>query len=237
MWKSLKLPFSPAGSQPSFLQKSAAQWREFFMAFLDRTVSKKALLSEIREFLFRGLVQKGGKGIMIGDLNFTSGRVEKFVRFSILAEAMARLKALLPGDALARGALANLTGEELMYLALAVSRARDMGFAALPSQGKFMGSRAEEQAASALGMQLEQQLMGKAKGLRGRRGRGLFSGDLLGEEGPIEDLPYRFVHWWNLANLAKPGKLRWVTAVIYGSLLILSLVGIALMTLRILGGS
>jgi len=224
---------SPDG-RPSFLAKSEGQWRDFFKAFLSRTVGKKALLSEIREFLFRGLVSKGAKGVVIGDLSFTSGRVEKFVRFSILAEALARLRSMVPGESLARGALAQLTGEELMYLALAAARAKEFAFSAQEAQGRFMGSRAEAEAAAALGIPLEHQLRQKARSLRGRKGSGR---GLTGDEGISEDLPYRFVPWWSWGNLARPGRLRWVTAVFYGSLLAMAILGIAMMTWRLLGGS
>lgn len=223
---------SPDG-KPKFLEKTTDQWRDFFKNFLDRTVQKKALLSDIREFLLRGIVAKGEKGIFIGDMQFASGRVEKFVRFSLLAEALAKLKAMAPGDAVSKGMLGSLTGEELMYLALAVSRARDMATSMLPQQGKFMGSRAEAAAAEALGIPLDQQAHQKARSLRGRKG-GLFAGDLLGEHVP-EELPSQFIPWWQWGNLKHHGPNRWVTAVFYGTLFILSLIGAGVLTARLLG--
>lgn len=219
--------------KPKFLEKSEGQWRDFFKNFLDRTVAKKALLSDIREFLLRGIVSKGDRGIFIGDMQFASGRVEKFVRFSILAEALAKLKALSPGEAISKGILGDLSGEELMYLALAVSRARDMATSMLPQQGKFMGSRAEAAAAEALGIPLDQQAHQKARSLRGRKG-GLFGGDLLGENVP-EELPGQFIPWWQWGNLKHHGPNRWVTAVFYGTLFILSLIGVGVLTARLLG--
>lgn len=225
---------SPDG-KPAFLAKSDGQWRSFFKSFLDRTVGKKALLSDIREFLFRGLVSKGAKGVVIGDLSFTSGRVEKFVRFSILAEAIAKLRAMVPGEAMARGALSQLTGEELMYLALAASRAKEFAFTAQEAQGRFMGSRAEAEAAAALGIPLEQQLRQKARSLRARRGGGGRS--MFDADGMAEELPQQFIPWWSWGNLARPNRLRWVTAVFYGSLLSMAVLGIAAMTYRLLVGN
>lgn len=226
-------PESPDG-KACFRAKTAGEWRDFFAAFTDRLVPKKALLADIREFLLRGLVAKGEKGIFIGDINFANGRIEKFVRFSILAEALARLRALVPGDAVAKGSLGSLVGEELMYLALAVSRARDAAASMLPTQGKFVGGRAEVAAAEALGISLDQHLQQKARGLRGRRS-GLFGGDLLGEGEPGE-LPSQFIPWWQWGNLKQAGPRRWVTAAFYGTLLALSLIGIGALTVRLLGG-
>lgn len=219
-----------------FGPKTAKEWSQFFRSFLHRTVKRKALLSEIRDFLFRGLVTKGGKNIFIGDMRMASGRVEKFVRFSILAEALAKFRGMLPGDAFGKGLLGKLTGEELLYLALAATRGREYEFARQPEPGRFIGGRAEAEAARALGIPLDEQLREKARHLRGRRGKGLF-GALLGEEeGPPEEVPYRFVPWWHWGNLTRPGKFRWATVVFYGSLLALALIGIAVMTYRLLAG-
>ncbi|MFH0800161.1 MAG: hypothetical protein V2A66_08300 [Pseudomonadota bacterium] len=219
---------SPDG-KPKFLEKSAAQWREFFKMFFDRTVQKKVLLSDIRDFLLRGLISKGEKGIVISDMRLENGRAEKFVRFSILAEALAKLKGLLPGDAFDKGMLGKLSGEELMYLALAVSRGRRFAAAMLPMQGKFVGGRAEAMAAEALGLPLAAHLSQKAKGLRARHGG-------FGDDGPADDLPYQFIPWWRWGNLKRPGRFKWVTAAFYGTLLILSIIGVVAITYRILSG-
>jgi hypothetical protein len=218
-----------------FAGKTAKEWSQFFRSFLHRTVKRRALLSEIRDFLFRGLVTKGGKNIFIGDMRMASGRVEKFVRFSILAEALAKFRGMLPGDAFGKGLLGKLTGEELLYLALAATR-REYEFARQPEPGRFMGVRAEAEAARALGIPLDEQLRQKARHLRGRRGKGMFGALLEEEEGPPEEIPYRFVPWWHWGNLTRPGKFRWATVVFYGSLLAIALLGIALMTYRLLGG-
>ena len=230
-----KVARESADGKAHFLEKSAAQWRDFFASFMDRTISRKTLLSEIREFLLRGVVQKGSKGVFIGDINFQSGRVEKFVRFSILAEALAKLKAMAPGDAVGKGLLSGMTGEELMYLALAASRAQEFAFAQQAAQGKFMGGRAEAEAAAALGIPLEQQLRQKAKTLQKRRGGGGFGKGLFERDEAPAETPYQFVPWWHWGNLGRPGRFRWVTAVFYTTLAILAIVGIATLTARLLG--
>lgn len=217
-----------------FLEKTEAQWRDFFKALAHREVEKKVLISEIRDFLMRGIIPRGAKGICIGDVRFESGRIEKFVRFSVFAEALAKLKKLSPGDVIGKEALGEFTGEELMYLALAAARARALQMAEKATQGKFVDGRAEALAANALGIPIDQHLRQKAKKLR--RHSGLLGGDLLGEDVPGET-PYQFIPWWNWGNLKRPGKLRWVTAVFYGTLLVLSLIGLATITWRLLGGS
>lgn len=220
-----------ADGRPKFLQKTDAQWKEFFQSFLNRTVSKKVLISDIREFLLRGLIPKGEKGIFIGDMKLTSGRVEKFVRFLLMSDAAAKLKNLMPGDAFGTGALGDLNSEELLFLALAASRGREAASSMLPTQGKFIGGRAEAEAAQALGLPLTAQLRQKTKMLK--KGGGLFGGDLLGD-GRTEDLPYQFIPWWRWGNLKTPSRFKWVTVAFYGTMLALALMGIALLSYRLL---
>lgn len=223
---------SPDG-KPHFLAKTEKQWSEFFRSFLHRTIKKRALLAEIRNFLLRGVVARGTRGVFIGDMNMSSGRVEKFVRFSILAEALAKMQNMRPGETIGKDILGKLSSEELMYLALAASRARAFAGTKKAAQGKFVGGRAEAMAARALGLSLDEQLREKARRLK--RGRGGL-GKLFGEEVPAEEIPYRFVPWWRWGNLTRPGKFRWVTVVFYASLLALALMGIGVLTYRLLGG-
>ena len=218
-----------------FLEKSDGQWRDFFKSFIDRTIQKKALFSEIKEFLYRGVVNKGMKGIFIGDINFQSGKIEKFVRFSILAEALSKLKSLQPGMMVGKGVLAGFSGEELMYLALAVSRGRELGLSMLPTQGKFLGGRAEAEAAQALGLPIDQHLRQKAKALRHKRGGGAGKG-LFDDAGGSDEVPYQFVPWWSWGNLKRPGRARRTTAIFYGALLVMAIIGIVAMTMRLLHG-
>lgn len=223
-----------ADGLPHFNAKTEAEWKQFFLNFLDRTVAKKALLEDIKQFFMRGVVQKGAKGIFIGDLLLANGRTEKFVRFSILAEALAKLKSMMPGSQVTKEMLGKLTGEELMYLALAASRGSEFAFQQEAAKGRFGLARAEAQAAEKLGITLEQQLQKKTKFLKGKKGgRGMAWYDRDSEP---EELPYQFVPWWQWGNLKNTGSTKWVTRVFYGSLFILSLVGIALLTARLLSG-
>lgn len=224
---------NPEGKQ-SFLEKTLAQWREFFGAFSNRTALKKVSLSEIRDFLFRGLYPKGDRGIVVSDMRLLSGRMEKFIRFSILAGALAKFKVLMPGDQFGKGMLEGLSGEELMFLALSASQGPEIQASMGPTQGKFLGGRAEAQAAEALGLPVAAHLAQKARTLRDRGG--LLKRGMFGDEGGPEELPYQFIPWWHWGNLVRPGRFRWFTAVFYGSLLALALIGIAVLSWRLLQG-
>lgn len=215
--------------KPAFAEKSDGQWSQFFRQFLDRTVKKTIDFSKIQEFLFRGLVAKGNRGIFIGDLKLTSGQVEKFIRMSIMESIMARLKGLKPGQAVGKGAFGEL-GEELAYLALSSAKRKQYSTSDKEAEGKFMGGRAEDRAAKELGITLDDQLREKARKMR--KGRGLnwfFEKDPEGE-----DIPYTFVPWWHWGNLSKPGKFKWFTVFFYSSLLILAIMGIAIITMKFL---
>ncbi|MFH1829466.1 MAG: hypothetical protein ABH871_01650 [Pseudomonadota bacterium] len=231
--KGVQIAQQTKDGKPIFNPKTDAEWKQFFQNFMHRAVPKKALLDDIAQFFMRGVMAKGGKGIFIGDMALNSGRVEKFVRFSILAEALAKFRAMMPGSAVSKAMLGKLSGEELMYLALAASR-REFATSMRPTQGKFAGARAEAQAAAALGIPLQTQLEKKARHLRGRHagaGFGWYEKDREPEE-----MPYQFVPWWSWGNLNNPGPTRWVTRAFYGALLIISLIGIAVLTIRLLGG-
>jgi hypothetical protein len=222
-----------ADGKPHFKGKTEGEWKQFFKNFMSRTVQKKVLFDDIKQFLMRGVVAKGAKGVFIGDMTMNSGRVEKFVRFSIIAEALAKLRAMIPGDTVTKQMLGKLTGEELMYLALAASRGREFAFAQQAAQGRFGAARAEAQAAEALGIPLNHQLEQKARHLRGKKGGGM----AWYEKDPaVEDTPYRFVPWWSWGNLSAPTPTRWITRVMYGALLIVSLIGIITLTVRLLAG-
>ncbi len=222
-----------ADGKAHFNAKTEAQWKQFFKNFLSRTVAKKALLNDIKHFLMRGVVPKGAKGVFIGDMHFNSGKVEKFVRFSILAEALAKLHAMMPGDKITAQMLSKLTGEELMYLALAASRGKEFAFSQEAARGRFGLARAEAQAAEALGIPLDQQLAEKAKQLR-KRGKGGFA--WYEKDMEPEETPYQFVHWWQWGNLKNPGPSGWITRVMYGAFFIIALIGIIVLTLRLLAG-
>lgn len=219
----------------TFLEKTEAQWREFFSNFRERMIGKKVSLDEIEEFLFRGLVAKGERGILISDMTLKDGRVEKFIRFNIIADLLAKFAALKPGDSFG---IDKLTGmeRELMYLALAASKGRELSTSPLPTAGKFISSKAEGEAARELGIaQGEPTQQGRSQIIRSKRS---WLAGLFGEKEPEpEETPYQFVPWWSWGRLKKPPPFRWTTTVFYGTLLILSLIGIILLTYRLLSGS
>ncbi|MBT3182445.1 MAG: hypothetical protein HN337_08070 [Deltaproteobacteria bacterium] len=217
-------------------EKSDSQWKDFFQKFIHRTVKRSVQLSEIRNFLLRGLVAKGQKGIFIGDMRLNNGKVEKFVRFSIIAQILAKLKGTKAGATVTKEMLAEMTSEELMYLALSASKRKRFNLAQKASEGKFMGGRLEEMAVKELGLSLESQLREKAKKLRGRKGGGGGFGSMFEKDGEPEELPYRFVPWWHWGNLARPSKFRWVTLFFYVALFVLGIMGTVLITMKVLSG-
>jgi len=225
-----------ADGKAKFLAKTEAQWKEFFSKFIDRIVAKKISAEDIREFLFRGVIPKGNKGIVISDMVLNDGRIEKFIRFSVIADALARLRAMTPGDVIGREKLAGMLGEEFLYLALAVARGKDMATSPLPAAGKFMLGSTEEKAAQELGIAIGGQQAGKGAHVRGRGRRSPFTGLFDDREGEPEDLPYQFIPWWHWSNLKRPTKSRWATIVFYISLLAISLMGIGVLTYRLLSG-
>ena len=232
--KGAEIAKQSADGKPHYGAKSAGDWKSFFKNFLDRTVARKALVDDIKQFFMRGAVAKGAKGIFIGDMQFQNGRVEKFVRFSVLAEALARLQSMLPGSRVTKEMLQKLSGEELMYLALAASKGREFAYSQEAAKGRFGLASAEARAAEALGIPLDQQLAKKAKQLKGRKGgRGMAWYD---KDAEPEELPYRFVPWWQWGNLTGPTNTKWVTRVFYTALFIVSMIGVVVLTLRLLAG-
>lgn len=223
-----------ADGKPRFLAKTDSQWKDFFAKFMDRIISKKVSFEEIREFLFRGLVPKGNKGIVISDMVLADGRIEKFVRFGVIADALAQIKALMPGDVFGKEGL-GMMGEDLMYLALAVSRGRDIATSPMPAAGKFISGTAEERAAQELGI-FAPGAEGRGPQVKGRGRRSPFTGLFDREGGEPEELPYQFIPWWHWGNLKRPSKSRWTTIVFYIALLAMGLLGIGVLTYRLLSG-
>ena len=217
---------SKKGEQ-SFLQKTESQWKAFFARFASRFLRKKVPTKNIQEFLFRGMVAKGAKGVVISDMTLASGRVERFVRFSILAEAMARLAKLMPGEKFGKD---MLKGEELYYMALAAARGREYKTVPKATEGRFMGGVAEERAAQELGIPIKAHLEQKSEAMKkGRRMGAMFAYGDDKERSP-EDQPYRFVPWWHWGNLKRPGKFKMITVAFYIGLLLLSIIGITAIT-------
>ncbi len=219
---------------PVFAKKSDAEWSAFFKGFMSRTVAKKVSVEDIKNFLFRGLVTKGAKGVLIGDIKLGDGRVDKFIRMQILGDLIARLKSLRPGETFPKSEIAGMSGEELMYLALGPSSKRPYALSEKASDGRFGDAKAEAMAAESLGMPVEADLRQKALALKKRRGMGL--GGLIDPDIPPEDVPYQFIPWWRWGSLSRPGPKRWVTIVFYASLLIMGLIGIAVMSYRLSKG-
>lgn len=213
-----------------FKAKSEKQWKQFFQRFAGRILRKRVRTSNVRDFVFRGLVPKEGKGVVISDMTLASGRVERFIRFSIIAEAMAKLTKMIPGDKFGKD---MLTGEELYYLALAVARGREYRTGPRPTEGRFMTGVAEERASRDLGLPLAAHLERKAKDLRKGTGLGAFKGWKEREPGP-EEPPYQFIPWWHWGNLKRPGKFRMTTVAFYIGLGLIALIGIAAITAHLL---
>jgi hypothetical protein len=230
-----KVAQESADGKSHFLEKTKAEWKDFFTRFLGRTMKKKVLLSEIREFVYRGVVQKGNKGIAVADMALTNGKIEKFVRFSVLAEALAKLKAMVPGETFEKGMLEGLSGEELVFLALSVSRGQEMALAQQATQGKFIGGQAEARAAAELGIALEGQLQAKSKMLQKKAGGGLFSLGGFGDKEHYEDKQRtQFIPWWRWGRLLKSRKSKFTTVAFYLALLIISAIGVAVLSSRLL---
>jgi len=221
--------------EPTFLTKTEAQWKAFFEQFMHRTVRKSIDAAEIKNFLLRGVIGKGDKGIFIGDMRLKGGGTEKFVRFSILAEIFAKLRGARPGITISGSEVGDMTGEELMYLALAASKRKEYEYVQKAADGKFMGGKAEERAAKELGLTLDSQLKEKAKKLR-ERGRKFGFGMMFDRDPEPEDIPYRFVPWWHWGNISRPGKFKWFTVFFYSSLFALALIGVVLASMKLLKG-
>jgi hypothetical protein len=218
-----------------FAEKSEVQWKQFFESFMHRSVPKKVSFAMIEDFLFRGVVQRGQKGIFIGDMRLTGGRIEKFIRVSLLAEILTKLQGVKPGQTVQKGVIKGEGGEELAYLALAAAKRREFQTSEKAADGKFMSERAEQRAAEELGLSADAMLREKARRLKekgGRRGLGGF----FEKDAEPEDIPYQFVPWWHWGNLSRPGRTKIVTVVFYAALLAISLLGAAVITYRLLNG-
>lgn len=213
---------------PTFLQKTAAQWKAFFRQFLPRTEKKQVPLESVANeaMVFRGLVGKSGvqgKGVMIGDLALQTGQVEKFARFDVdLAPVMTLVRGLQPGASLPRQVIAaGIQHELLEYFAIGHARAEAEVFAPRDSAGIFTSLKTEEAVAQRLGFSMGQGAVAtegaassegeteRARSGGAGRWRGLF-----GEEEPMGDeQPGRFVPWWKWDREERAGARRWFAGV------------------------
>lgn len=224
---------SPDG-RPHFLQKTAAQWKAFFLQFLHRTEKKRVPLDAVGDTMtFRGLFKKGSDpatGVVIGDLPLTNGTLEKFARFDIrLQTAVSGMAELPPGAAVSKDMVAQgIDGTELEYFAIGSPTGEaTMVVAARATQGVFTNLRTEAEIARQLG------LVGPE---RGPPSEGGGAGERVTprawwakwfrerEEGP-EAPADRFVPWWRWDREARVGARWWFTAVTLAAILALLAIG------------
>ncbi len=225
---------SPEG-RAILAEKTEAQWKSFFQSFMERITARRTSLEEISKFLFRGLVIKSGKGIVISDMTLKNGHVEKFIRFGALSELLAQLAKLKPGERFSAEKLSGMDSD-LLYLALAASKTSMLKTSPLPTAGKFMSGKAEGEAARELGIipPASNAASGKNDQVHAKSGKRGLAGFLKdGREGGPEDIPYRFVPWWHWGNLTRPAPFRWTTTVFYAALVIITLIGIGVLTYRL----
>lgn len=220
--------------KPHFKAKTVEEWRGFFSKFASE--KKKVALKDVMDLLFRGVVEKGPKAVVISDLKMR-GIIEKFVRFSVIADAVQVLKTLQPGQSIPKEIL-KLSSEQLAYLALMSSA--EASFASSPeeSRGIFTSERIEAALKEKLATPLSSQLEQKTKILRSKTRRTGLLG-MLGfwreKEGTQEEgAPERFVGWRK--DLEKPQifSSNSVRMIFYLALFTISILGIALLIVRLL---
>lgn len=226
-----------------FLAKTVEEWRAFFDKFLHRTVKKTADLAEIQEFLFRGMVKKGdAKAVLISDIILNSGRTDKFARFGVLYHKISDfLSKLLPGDAVAKNAIADaLLSERLMYLALQPPSAESEILTGLkPKQGMFAAESTEARVAEELGISYDKgapSAVQRGLYVRGKKKRagGLFKW-LSSDEEMQEDAQGRFMPWWQWGTLKKPGGFTLKRALYSGVFILFILVVLFLIDRFLIG--
>lgn len=230
---------STEDGQPKFLKKSAAQWLGFLKKFMHRTVKKQAPFSALAEgLLFRGLLQqkgKSGKGMLIGDFQFTNGQVDKFARMSVqLPQLLAQMQGMRPGMSLPKQVLAaGVEGEMLEYLALVPPKGEHTKPLAMKERGGiFTSLRTEAAVAARLGIaqagtemrNVEEEVGGERVAAR----RGILArwfGESEGEgEAAGEDVG-RFVPWWRWDREERGGMRRWFVSVTLTVLIIALVIG------------
>lgn len=224
-----------------FLEKTVEQWRAFFEKFMGRTAKQSADMKEIQEFLYRGLVKKdAAKAVLISDIILSSGKTEKFARFSILHQKLSDLFAkLMPGDTINKANIADgLLSEKLLYLALQPpSGEKEFATGMQFKQGIFSSESTEARIAAELGIisgKDSSALSGRGAIGKGRRRKigGWFSKD---DEPTLEDQG-RFMPWWQWGNLNRPGGLTTKRAFYSGVIIIFIIVVLYLLDRLVSGG-
>lgn len=212
-----EIAFRQPEGEKSFLKKTAEQWHNFFSHFMGRTVKRTASLENIREWFFRGFVEKSARATVISDLAMAGGQMEKFARIRLTsAETLAAFFAKLePGARISKEELRRFLAGDLEYLAIKQGEGSEAVWARAPLKGKFLESAAAEaMVAGDLGVQLEGQarekerilreMVGRKKGTGWGGGGGGFFGEKEGGDAPPQE---QFIPWWQY-GLQKPA-IRW----------------------------
>lgn len=207
-----------------FLKKTASEWMQFFKSFLHRTVKKEAQLQALSEHMvFRGLLKETAqplKGMMIGDLAFQNGLVEKFARFEVeLARVLPQLQGMEPGTTLAKATIAQgIPTDLLQYFAIASATPEAEIFAGpKESAGIFTTLKTESHVAEQLGWSREDRI----------RQFGGGAGDSGG--GAFDEPNERFVPWWHWDREERGGLRRWIVPVMLATLVAVLAVGVWLL--------
>lgn len=150
-----------ASAPPSFLQKSAVQWKDFFKKFLHRTVRKQTSMENLSGMTLRGVVKIKGErsgALLIGDLKFSNGVTDKFARFQLAsADSLMKFAELGPGSQLNQQDLMQSTDDGMLqYFAIDPPdiNIRTIIATLAASSGIFTTQRTEEAVAKHLGIQL-----------------------------------------------------------------------------------
>lgn len=212
-----------------FFEKSDSDWKSFFKKFLPRTLWRKTEVDNVKELIYRGLMSLKGSAdskMLVSDLIMTNGRIEKFIRFQILAEKFGLLPKMQPGNAVTAEALTQLVdAQTLKYLALASKhKGPEFTTGMEATKGLFATKKTEAHVAEQLGITLaghetaSHATSGRAK----RRGLGGLMGD--GNE-VLDDQQGRFIPWWSWDRENRSGQRNWFVPV--ALITFLALMGIA----------
>lgn len=206
--------------------KDASQWKNFFAQFLTRTEKRQIPMDAIADaLLFRGLLQKKGAdgvGIFIGDVQLTSGALEKFARFEVsLQRIMQYVQHLAPGATVDKQIIAQVIASELLeYFAIAPDSAgRAFAGGMLDQGGIFLSRRVESDLANTLGIPQRQSTTqdipeSTAHARRGFKGigGGLDPDSDASQEDPL-DMWRRFLPWRRIDREERFGRRRWFVTI------------------------